>query len=283
MSFVLLLLLLVTIMGVPCLGLEAGEGLENPIIVALPPSPARAPYMHSAWALALPPRAPSRFTVPYAGTTVTVYDFSLPTQYRMIPPLAPPPLLPWLPVSADVPTLPPALESEWKREMWAYHTRHLAERRVARPMEINFPRLIKLQESDASEQMFAASKAVHENAWLLSGEQIRMLNRAQFKLRSLSIFPLNENNWGDKVENAALRSHLDRVLKVSTGVEEGVGEGRVDTFPDALKVALGRVKEEQREFARYRAMWEGMEMDWDRQFPFLVDGRIEPGWHLLHL
>lgn len=256
---------------------EESGGLSDPIIFALPPATsyphpeAFQPPPLPAAALALPLPAPRPLHVPHARTPMTTFDYSLPTMYRFVP----------LASASDAARgLAPELERRYKLAMHHYHFRVLATRTVARPMEVNFPPLSRVGEVNGLFRAHVAQLSLRSNAWLLSGPQIVLLNRAQFKLRRLTLFPRGDE-WGDRVENSALRSHLNDILRDATNAR-----GReVGTFPEALKQALRRVRQEQRSVEVYRSQWrfmELMERIWNANFPFLDDARIDPATHLMH-
>ncbi len=99
-----------------------------------------------------------------------------------------------------------------------------------------------------------------------------MLNSAQTKLRTLSLFELASEH-DDYPENASLRSSLNRILRSP--------DEHIKTFPQALATALVAVEHQQREITP-DDLEEYSRKQWKEVFPFLSDRKIDVGYFLLN-
>lgn len=211
----------------------------------------------------LPSRAQEFVVVPKAHTLLAKFDFSLPAMYRL-----------------GIERYDPQEHTRILQQMYHYHSEELNNARVPRPMEPNFPRIINLQTEEEEwgpyrRRAFEAQERMRQNAWLLSGKEIIMLNNVQHRMRSLTTQNLISTSE-DPIEAKVLRSRLDSSLRTAHR-----NPRNTKTFADVLREALETVRAEQAEYLDYRRDRQNHQGLWNAEFPFLAHSEVDMTHYLL--
>lgn len=223
----------------------------------------RLPPLESVAVSSLPVKVEGFVRVPEQHTLLARYDFSLPSRYRL-----------------GIERHEPGQHASILQRMYHYHSQELEHQRVPRPMEPDFPRIpdFQLEGEDwgpVRERAFASQDEMRQNAWLLNGKQIIMLNNAQHRIRSLTTQQLASSSE-DPIEAKVLRSRLDSFLK-----RAHADPHNTKTFPDVLREAIVQTRAEQAQYLELRGDGHSYQPFWSVEFPFLAHNEVDLAHYLL--
>lgn len=221
------------------------------------------PPLESPGISTLPNRAQGFVTVPHAHSLLVKFDFSLPAVYRL-----------------GIARYSPEEVAGILQDMYHYHRQIPDDEQVPRPMEFDYPRIIDLQTEEEErgpiqERAFEALERMRQNAWLLTGKQVMMLNNVQHRIRSLTTQQLVTANE-DPIEAKVLRSRLDSALR-----DAHSNPDNIKMFPELLREALEQTRAEQLEYLAYRGSSENRGALWNACFPFLANNGVDMAHFLL--